>query len=137
MINACVGKSKLEVQKEFVKISPVVEKRDVVRAVDENRVRVNATLSDTAHANLKRLQDILSHVDPNMSLGDLIERLSEDGLDKYCPKRKAERAKVRAAKKSRITITEMNDAAESISFDEIERTRYVPAEVRHEVAATE
>ena len=158
LINACVGKSKFEVQKEFVKISPVVEKRDVVRAVDENRVRVNATLSDKAHANLKQLQDILSHVDPDMSLGDLIERLSEDGLDKYCPKRKAARAKVRSAKKSpkrvsdaaKSTASEGSDAApsgfetsvshdvrESISSDEIGRSRYVRAEERHEVAATE
>ena len=146
LINACVGKSKLEVQKEFVKISPVIEKRDVVRAVDESRVRVNATLSDRAHENLKQLQDILSHVDPNMSLGDLIERLSEDGLDKYCPKRKAERAKDRAAKKSmKTTVAEANDAGESISSDEIEpetelgtkRTRYIPAEEKHEVAMNE
>ena len=157
LINACVGKSKLEVQKEFVKISPVAEKRDVVRAVDENRVRVNATLTDKAHKNLKQLQDILSHVDPNMSLGDLIERLSEDGLDKYCAKRKAERAKDRAAKKaekraadaakataskvseivaSGFETSERNDAGESISSDEIERSRYVPAEERHEVAST-
>ena len=143
LIQACVGKSKFEVEKEFVKISPVVEKRDVVRAVEENRVRMSVTLTDKAHENLKQLQDILAHVDPNMSLGDLIERLSEDGLDKYCPRRKAERAKVRAEKKiSKRTskqeeTSEMNEAHQSISSDETERRRYVPADERHEVARIE
>gem|GEM_PF-1169539 len=100
LVNACTGKSKFEAQKEFAKRNPEFEKRDSVRPISESKVRIETTISIEALQKLNELRDVLSHVKPSMTFGDLIARLAEDGLEKYSPLRKAERAKRRLERRA-------------------------------------
>jgi hypothetical protein len=98
LIETCLNKSKREVEKELSRRNPEREKRETVRAISAERMRVSFSISDDLNQKLDRLKDLLSHSDPNLSMEALLERLAELGLDKFDPVRKAQRAESRASR---------------------------------------
>jgi hypothetical protein len=152
LVDVCVGKSKLEAQKEFARRNPEFEKRESVRYLSESRVRIDVSISELALKNLNRLRDLFSHATPSMTLGSLIEKLAEEGLDKYCPRKKAERGRQRDMRRSRVS-SEINEGAEvnvivsATSWEQKDavhpvepnrkRTRYITAFEKHRVAHDE
>ena len=113
LITNCLGKTKLEVQKEFGRLSHQADKADMIRVMAEAKGRVSVALTHKSHQNLQDILEAFSHVDPNMSLAQLIERLSEDGVKRYCPDRRSD------AKSDFDVETEQMIAAK--------RSRYVPS----------
>jgi hypothetical protein len=95
LVESCVGKSRKEAEHEFARRSPEREKRESINAISHDRLRVSFTISKELSDKLNRLKDLLAHVDPNMTTEHLLERLSDLGLEKYDPQRKAARAKAR------------------------------------------
>ena len=98
LIETCLGKSVIEVQKEFVRRNPEIEKRESVRIISENRLRVSHSVSNALEEKLQRIKMLWTHVDPNMSREDLLDRMAEITLDQIDPVRKTARAKKRAEK---------------------------------------
>ena len=98
LVEACSGKSVREVQSEFVRRNPEIEKREVVRVTDENHVRVSHSLSNETEAKLHRIKMLWSHIDPNMSRDQLLSRMAEITLDQIDPVRKAARSHSRKTK---------------------------------------
>ena len=99
LVDACKGKSKIEVQREFVRRNPEMERGDSIHPVSETRTRISTTVDNETLDNLNELKDLLAHTNPNMTLGDLLKRLAKDGLEKYSPLKKAERARKRQERK--------------------------------------
>lgn len=95
LIEFCATKSVLEVQREFAKRNPELEKRESVRFTSEDRLRVSHSISLDLEEKLNRIKLLWSHVDPDMSRELLLDRMAEITLDQIDPVRKAARAEKR------------------------------------------
>ncbi len=125
LIETCSGLSCKQVQREFARRNPEIEKRESVRYTSEDRLRVSHSVSVGLEEKLKRIKLLWSHVDPNMSREQLLNRMAEITLDRIDPARKAQRAKARKDK--------ADNAGLLISKEVDATSRYIPAEVQHEV----
>ena len=117
LIESCLKKSKREVERELCRRSPEREKRETIRQVSADRLRISLTISEELNGKLNRLRDLLSHTDPNLSTEALIEKLAELGLDKYDPVRKANRANTRQIRRNRRTNSGDKDTSPDASDD--------------------
>lgn len=132
LVETCLGKSVLEVQKEFVRRNPEIEKRESVRAVSEDRVRVSHSMSNELEEKLQRIKVLWSQVDPNMTREMLIDRMAEITLEKIDPIRKAARSRRRAStSQNEVRVPEVK--TEQQESQAPSRTRYIAAETSHAV----
>ena len=113
LIETCSGKSARDVQKEFVRRNPEIEKREVVRVTDENHVRVSHSISNKIEAKLQRIKLLWSHVEPNMSREQLLDRMAEITLDQIDPVRKAACAESRKAR----TLSKLDSSSPTTVVD--------------------
>ena len=163
LVESCVGKSRREVEEEFVRRNPEREKRESVHGISHDRLRVSFSISKELNDKLNQLKDLLSHVDPSMTTEALVGHLAELGLDRHDPIRKAARAKIRKQAQSReqderplsrpkvmqgrpcgaevavncgaAASNEMAEGnSEATSAEEVGRTRYIPAEQKHRIS---
>ena len=63
------------------------ERRDRERALGGGRWEIKAVIDEDCQRGLEQLKGLLSHVDPHMSLGQLVGRLVREGLDRHDPGR--------------------------------------------------
>jgi hypothetical protein len=98
LIDACLGKSSREVQKELAKRNPDVTYRESERYLSEDRIELCFSISTMVKENVDRLKELLSHSNVSMSNEELFGRLVEIGLEKLDPVRKAQRMEKRNSK---------------------------------------
>ena len=60
---------------------------DRVRALSGGRWELKAVIDEECQRGLEQLKGLLSHVDPQMTLGQLVGRLVKEGLDRHDPGR--------------------------------------------------
>ena len=60
---------------------------DRVRPLGAGRWELKAVIDDECQRGLERLKGLLSHVDPHMTLGQIVARLVQEGLDRHDPAR--------------------------------------------------
>ena len=60
---------------------------DRLRALGGGRWELKAAVDAECRHGLEKLQMLLSHTDPHLTLGELVARLVRDGLDRYDPTR--------------------------------------------------
>ena len=72
---------------------------DRVRPLGGGRWELKAAIDDECRRGLERLKGLLSHVDPHMTMGQLMARLVQEGLDRHDPARppRGRRTSARAA----------------------------------------
>ena len=63
----------------------IVPPRDTLRAVAPDRFTLKVSIDQECEQGLRRLKDLLSHVDPRMSWGDLVARLVREALARHDP----------------------------------------------------
>ena len=66
---------------------------DRVRPLGDGRYELKATIDAECQQGLEQLRGLLSHVDPRMTLGQLVGRLVKEGLDRHDPSRPPRRAR--------------------------------------------
>ena len=66
---------------------------DRVRQLGDGRYELKATIDAECQQGLEQLRGLLSHVDPRMTMGQLVGRLVKEGLDRYDPSRAPRRAR--------------------------------------------
>ncbi len=66
---------------------------DRVRPLGDGRYELKATIDAECRQGLEQLRGLLSHVDPRMTLGQLVGRLVREGLDRHDPSRPPRRAR--------------------------------------------
>ena len=66
---------------------------DRVRPLGDGRYEMKATIDADCQQGLEQLRGLLSHVDPRMTLGQLVGRLVKEGLDRHDPSRPPRRAR--------------------------------------------
>ena len=94
--------------------------------------KVEVTLEqfpEALQAKLKRLMDLNVHVNPDMTVVELIELLADKALERKDPLKKAERAQLKVAAKA---TAEINNAVQHFP-DRMKTSRYIPSAVRHAV----
>ena len=88
------GRSSRETEKLLSERAPQAGAgREKARPLGNGRVEIKAIVSESCHKKLEELKDILSHRNPSMSYGGLLDILSDLALDKYDPRRKGKRKK--------------------------------------------
>ena len=64
----------------------VVPPRDTLRAVAPDRYSLKVSIDQECEQGLRLLKDLMSHVDPRMSWGDLVARLVRDAVARHDPR---------------------------------------------------
>ena len=82
------GKSTREVKQLLAGVAPEVARpADRMRALGEDRWELKAMIDSACQRGIEQLRELLSHVDPHLTLGQLVGRLVQDGLQRYDPGR--------------------------------------------------
>ena len=82
------GKSSRQVMQLLAEVDPeLAAPADRVRPLGGGRWELKAVIDDECRRGLERLKGLLSHVDPHMTMGQLMGRLVREGLDRHDPAR--------------------------------------------------
>ena len=82
------GKSTREVKQLLAGVAPELARpADRVRALGDGRWELKVVIDSGCQRGIEQLRALLSHVDPHLTLGQLVERLVQDGLQRYDPGR--------------------------------------------------
>ena len=82
------GKSTREVKQLLAGVAPeAAPPAERMRALGEDRWELKAVIDSACQRGIEQLRALLSHVDPHLTLGQLVERLVQDGLQRYDPGR--------------------------------------------------
>ena len=98
LIERARGKSTRQVQELIAEFDPeLVRPRDRLRALGRERWELKAVIDDECRRGLEHLRHWLSHVNPAMDFGELLQRLVADAVTKYDPAREPARARRQAS----------------------------------------
>ena len=82
------GKSTREVKQLLAGVAPELARpAERMRALGEDRWELKVVIDSACQRGIEQLRGLLSHVDPHLSVGQLVERLVQDGLQRYDPGR--------------------------------------------------
>ena len=88
LVEQAAGKSSRQVMQLLADVDPeLAAPADRVRPLGAGRWELKAVIDDECRRGLERLKGLLSHVDPHMTLGQLMGRLVQEGLDRHDPAR--------------------------------------------------
>ena len=89
LIKKTLGKSQAKTQKLLSEVDPeIFQKEEKARFIGNQKVALKVILDEDCFKNLENLKNLLSHKNPRMSYGELINLLAELGLKKYDSRRK-------------------------------------------------
>ena len=102
LVEQAAGKSSRQVMRLLAEVDPeLAVPADRVRPLGAERWELKAVIDDECRRGLERLKCLLSHVDPHMTLGQLMGRLVEEGLDRHDPARPPRGRRTGAAPQAR------------------------------------
>ena len=82
------GKSTREVKQLLAGVAPeAAPPAERMRALGEGRWELKVVIDAACQRGIEQLRALLSHVDPHLAVGQLVERLVQDGLQRYDPGR--------------------------------------------------
>ena len=94
LVEEAAGKSARQVRQMLADLDPeLAPPADRVRPLGDGRYELKATIDAECRQGLEQLRGLLSHVDPRMTLGQLVGRLVREGLDRHDPSRPPRRAR--------------------------------------------
>ena len=94
LVEEAAGKSARQVRQMLADLDPELAlPADRVRPLGDDRYELKATIDAECRQGLEQLRGLLSHVDPRMTMGQLVGRLVKEGLDRHDPGRPPRRAR--------------------------------------------
>ena len=82
------GKSTREVKRLLAGVAPELARpAERLRALGEDRWELKVVIDAACQRGIEQLRALLSHVDPHLTVGQLVGRLVQDGLQRYDPGR--------------------------------------------------
>jgi len=94
LVEEAAGKSARQVRRMLADLDPeLVPPADRVRPLGDGRYELKATIDADCQQGLEHLRGLLSHVDPRMSVGQLVGRIVQEALDRHDPSRPPRRAR--------------------------------------------
>ena len=112
LVEQASGKSSREVMQLLAEVDPeLAAPADRVRPLGGGRWELKAVIDDECRQGLERLQGLLSHVDPHLTMGQLMARLVREGLDRHDPARPPRGRRAAPAKGAEQTSAAKTQAA--------------------------
>ena len=94
MIEQAQEKTTRQISELIAALDPeLVRSRDRLRPLGGDRWELKAVIDQECQRGLEELRHLLSHVNPAMEYGELLQRLVADGLAKYDPARRPARVR--------------------------------------------
>ncbi len=94
LVEEAAGKSARQVRRMLADLDPeLAPPADRVRPLGDGRYELKATIDAECLQGLEQLRGLLSHVDPRMTMGQLVGRLVQEALDRHDPGRAPRRAR--------------------------------------------
>ena len=94
LVEEAAGKSARQVRQMLVDLDPeLAPPADRVRPLGDGRYELKATIDAECQQGLEQLRGLLSHVEPRMTMGQLVGRLVQEALDRHDPSRPPRRAR--------------------------------------------
>ena len=94
LVEEAAGKSARQVRQMLANLDPeLAPPADRVRPLGNGGYELKATIDAECQQGLEQLRGLLSHVDPRMTMGQLVGRLVKEGLDRHDPSRPPRRAR--------------------------------------------
>ena len=112
LVEQASGKSSREVMQLLAEVDPeLAAPADRVRPLGGGRWELKAVIDDECRRGLERLKGLLSHVDPHLTMGQLMGRLVREGLDRHDPSRPPRGRRAASAKGAEQTSAPKTQAA--------------------------
>ena len=87
LIEQAAGMSTRQVASLLAAAAPeVLPPRDTLRAVAPDRYTLKVSIDQECEQGLRQLKDLMSHLDPRMSWGDLVARLVREAVTRHDPR---------------------------------------------------
>ena len=94
LVEEAAGKSARQVRQMLADLDPeLAPPADRVRPLGDGRYELKAVIDAECQQGLEQLRGLLSHVDPRMTLGQLVGRVVQEALDRHDPSRPPRRAR--------------------------------------------
>ena len=94
LMEEAAGKSARQVRRMLADLDPeLAPPADRVRPLGDGRYELKAVIDADCHQGLEKLRGLLSHVDPRMTIGQLVGRIVQEALDRHDPSRPPRRAR--------------------------------------------
>ena len=88
LVAEAAGKSTRQVKEMLAKVDPdLARAADRMRPLGAGRWELKAVIDDDCQLGLEQLKGLLSHVDPQMTFGQLLGRVVREALDRHDPSR--------------------------------------------------
>ena len=88
LVERAMGKSTRQVQQMLAEVDPeAAAPAERLRALGNGRWELKAVVDGECQQGLQRLRELLSHVDPHLTVGQLVGRLVREGVARYDPSR--------------------------------------------------
>ena len=94
LVEEAAGKSARQVRRMLADLDPeLAPPADRVRPLGDGRYELKAVIDADCQQGLEHLRGLLSHVDPRMTVGQLVGRIVQEALDRHDPSRPPRRAR--------------------------------------------
>ena len=94
LVEEATGKSTRQVRRMLADLDPeMAPPADRVRPLGDGRYELKAVIDADCQQGLEHLRGLLSHVDPCMTIGQLVGRIVQEALDRHDPSRPPRRAR--------------------------------------------
>jgi len=94
LVEDAAGKSARQVRRMLADLDPeLAPPADRVRPLGDGRYELKAVIDADCQEGLEQLRGLLSHVDPRMTVGQLVGRIVQEALDRHDPSRPPRRAR--------------------------------------------
>ena len=94
LLEEAAGKSTRQVRRMLADLDPELAlPADRMRPLGDGRYELKAVIDADCHQGLEQLRGLLSHVDPRMTIGQLVGRIVQEALDRHDPSRPPRRAR--------------------------------------------
>ncbi|MDE0220842.1 MAG: HNH endonuclease, partial [Spirochaetaceae bacterium] len=94
LVEEAAGKSARQVRRMLADLDPeLAPPADRVRPLGDGRYELKAVIDADCQQGLEQLRGLLSHVDPRMTVGQLVGRIVQEALDRHDPSRPPRRAR--------------------------------------------
>ena len=88
LVERAMGKSTRQVQQMLAEVDPeAAAPAERLRALGNGRWELKAVIDAECQRGLQQLRELLSHVDPHLTVGQLVGRLVREGVARYDPSR--------------------------------------------------
>ena len=87
-VERAMGKSTRQVQQMLAEVDPeAAAPAERLRPLGDGRWELKAVVDADCQRGLQQLRELLSHVDPHLTVGQLVGRLVREGVERYDPSR--------------------------------------------------